>query len=515
MPRKRTITAVLLAMTLLPPAAAHGASLQPIGKFDEPIYVSSDPGNPNRLFVVEHKGTIVQVQNGAVSPFADVSSVVGCAGSCTGERGLLSIAPAPDFDTSGHLYIDYAQDEDGSIHVAELTATGDTAPLGSLRNVLTIQHPEESNHNGGQLQFGSDGYLYVSTGDGGGQQDEHHNAQKLSSLLGKILRIDPRQSGLLPYTVPPGNPFAGAPAPADTIWSYGLRNPFRFSFDRLTGAMLIGDVGESEREEVDYAAAPGLGAGADYGWNCWEGPILGPATDEGCATAPPGAFVQPIFDYPHSPPGGGKAFGSAIIGGYVVADPSLGDLYGRYLYGDWGTGQVRSFDLGDPYGTDSSEGIEVEDLYSFGEDSCGRVYTVSGSGQVSRITGTAANACLPAPAAPRGSTFLGIRAARRAVKRGSKALITSWVSPCNGRRGDRVRLYRGRRLVGGGRLSRACTVHFRPRIRHRATFRATIAEDAEYLGAVSRRLRIRIDHRKSTRRKAGARSLSGRPAAWP
>jgi hypothetical protein len=513
MPRKRTIAALLLAVSLLVPAAARAATLQPIDKFDQPVYVTSDPGNPNRLFVAEREGAIKQVQDGVVSTFADLSSAVGCVGECTGERGLLSIAPAPDFAASGHVYVDYAQNVDGSLHVAELTASNATAPLASLRDVITIPHPGENNHNGGQLQFGPDGYLYISTGDGGGEDDEHHNAQDLDSLLGKILRIDPRQSGVLPYTVPPGNPFGDATPPADAIWSYGLRNPSRFSFDRLGGGLAIGDVGQNAREEVDYAAAPGLGAGANFGWNCWEGTVAGPSESDPQCGSPASPFVESIFDYPHSDPGGGKAFGCAIIGGYVVADASLGDVFGRYLYGDLCTGQLRSFSLASPYATDRAEGIGVEELYSFGEDSCGRVYTVAGSGQVSRLTGTFANDCLP-PAAQKGSTFLGIRAAKRRVQRRSKVLLTSWISPCSGQRGARVRLYRGRRLIGSGRLGRACTVHFRPRILRRSKFRTTIAEDANHLGAVSRRLKIRIDHRRSTRRKARAGSVSG-TARWP
>jgi hypothetical protein len=244
--------------------------------------------------------------------------------------------------------------------------------------------------------------------------------------------------------------------------------------------------------------------------------MAGPGGDPGCAGAEPSAFVEPIFDYPHADPGGGKAFGNAIVGGYVVADASLGDLYGRYLYGDWGTGQLRSFSLAAPYVTDRAEGISVDRLDSFGEDSCGRLYTAAVGGEVSRLTGATAGACPTATPSPpaRGLTFLGIRAAKRRVERRSKVLLTSWVSPCSGRRGARVRLYRGRRLIGSGRLGRACTVQFRPRILRRSKFRTTIAEDANHLGAVSRRLKIRIDHRRSTRRKARAESLSGR-ARWP
>jgi glucose/arabinose dehydrogenase len=494
----RAIATALLALLLLGAASAEAASLQPVGKFEEPIYVTSDPSNANRLFVVERAGRIQQVENGVVSTFADIRSAVGCSAGCTGERGLLSIAPAPDFDSSGRLYVDYANNATGTIHVAELTAVGGTASIVTLRDVLAIPHSEESNHNGGQLQFGPDGYLYISTGDGGGGDDVHHNAQNLESLLGKILRIDPLPSGGQPYSVPPGNPFPTAAAPWNTIWSDGLRNPFRFSFDRLSGALTIGDVGQGAREEVDYASAPLLGAGANYGWNCREGLTVGPATDEGCAEASPTAFVNPVFDYTHEDPGGGAAHGCAIIGGYVVRDPSLGDLYGRYLYGDLCVGQLRSFELANPAG-DRSEGIHVENLNSFGEDSCGRLYTVSGDGQVSRLVGATPAVCqesIPAAAshAPHSPSYVGIRAVAGKVRHGGRASITAWVSPCKGRRGELIKLREGRRKLGSRYLSRACSVIFRPRIRHRGSFRASIGEDSAYVSAKSRKLRIRIEH---------------------
>jgi hypothetical protein len=491
------IATAFLALLLLGAGTAEAASLQPIGKFEEPIYVTSDPGNANRLFVVERAGRIQQIENGAVSTFADIRSAVGCSGTCTGERGLLSVALAPDFDGSGRLYLDYANNATGTIHVAELTASGGTASIVTLRDVLAIPHSEESNHNGGQLQFGPDGYLYISTGDGGGGEDIHHNAQNLKSLLGKILRIEPLPSGGQAYTVPPGNPFAAAPAPANTIWSYGLRNPFRFSFDRLSGALTIGDVGQEKREEVDYAPAPLLGAGADYGWNCREGLIAGPATDEGCTGASPTAFVNPVFDYTHKDPAGGPER-CAIIGGYVVRDPSLGDLYGRYLYGDLCAGQLRSLELANPL-SDRSEGIHVEDLNSFGEDSCGRLYVVSGEGQVSRLVGAAPAVCpesTPAAAshAPHSSSFVGIRAVAGKVRHGGRASITAWVSPCKGRHGELIKLREGKRRLGSRYLNRACSVNFRPRIRHRGSFQASIGEDSAYVSTKSRKLRIRIEH---------------------
>jgi hypothetical protein len=490
-----------MLLPLTAATAAQAATLQPIGNFAQPIYVTSDPGNPDRLFVVERGGRIELIQGGGVSTFADLSSVVGEC--CEGERGLLSMALAPDFDATGRFYVDYSPNgEPGEIHVDELTASGDSAGISTRRPLLSIPHPGAVDHNGGQLQFGPDGDLYISTGDGGGPNDKFHNAQNLSSLLGKILRIDPRQSGAQPYTVPAGNPFPAAAPPANTIWSYGLRNPFRFSFDRLSGDMVIGDVGQDEREEVDWAPslARGVvgGAGADYGWNCLEGSIAGPATDLECATPPTEGFTDPVFDYPHEDPSGGAAHGCAIIGGYVARDPSLGGLYGRYLYGDLCVGEIRSLDLKEPLVSDRSEGIHVDNLNSFGEDSCGRLYAVSGGGAVDRLVGAAPAACGPpsSPAAQRRRSFIGLHAGRRAIKRHRKATITAWVSPCQGRKGQPVRLFRGRAHIATKRLSRACTAYFHPRIARRSTFHATIAEDATDLGATSRNLKIKVARRR-------------------
>jgi hypothetical protein len=506
---RRAGTLLLLLAVLVPlalgAASAGALTLQSVGSFAEPIYVTSDPGNANRLFVVERQGRIIEVAGGATSVFADITPEVGCGGECGGERGLLSIALAPDFDSSGRLFVDYAEDEGtGAIHVAELTASGASAPAGSLRNLLTIEHPGASNHYGGQVQFGPEGDLFISTGDGGGANDEHHNAQNLSSLLGKILRIDPRPKGLLPYTIPPGNPFAGSPGAAPEIWSYGLRNPFRFSFDRASGDLWIGDVGQENREEVDHAAAPGLGAGANYGWNCREGRIAGPGTDTGCGTTPATAFTEPVFDYPHLDPGNGGAFGCAIVGGYVARGAGLGNLYGRYLYGDVCTGALRSFCPAAPATTDRAEGVAVEGLYSFGEDAAGRLYAVSGNGPVYRLTGFGGAAC-PAPAPPASQpsyqselipSSIAIRAVSRRVLRHRRALITAWVTPCKGRRGDPVTLWRGRAKLGARLLDRACSVHFRPRIDRRTSFRVSVGADDTYQAALSRKLTIQPRHRR-------------------
>ncbi len=495
----RWATAIAMLLSLSAASTAQAAALQTIGTFSQPIYVTSDPGNPDRLFVVERGGKVDLVQGGSVSTFADLSSLVEC---CEGERGLWSMALAPDFDTTGHFYVDYAgRETPGEIHVDELTASGDSTSIATRRPVLTIPHPEAADHNGGQLQFGPDGYLYISTGDGGGPDDRFHNAQDLTKPLGKILRIDPSPSGLLPYTVPPGNPFAGIPGDYKPIWSFGLRNPFRFSFDRLTGDMIIGDVGQDEREEIDFAASPASGAvggaGANYGWNCREGFIAGPETDLApgeCAAAAP-YLTDPVFDYPHEDPGGGAAHGCAVIGGYVVRDQSLGDLYGRYLYGDLCSGDLRSLNLQEPLASDRSEGIHIDNLNSFGEDSCGRLYTVSGDGEVDRLVGSAPAVCA-APPPERRFSFIGLRAAHRHVRRNRKATITAWVSPCEGRKGQPVRFYRGRAHVATKRLSRACTAFFHPRITHRSVFHAAIDEDITDRAATSRRLKIKAERRR-------------------
>lgn len=489
----RVAVATVVLLVLAGSALARAATLQQVGIFSLPMYVTSAPSDPDRLFVVERGGKVKQVQGGIVSTFADIGGSPNFA-CCGGEGGLQSVAMAPDFASSGRFYLFYTGTE-GEIHVAEMRASGATAPLSSLRDLLEIDHPEKSNHYGGQLQFGPDGNLYISTGDGGGSNDPFHHAQSLDTLLGKILRIDPEPASLLGYTVPTGNPYPGLPAPYDTIWNTGLRNPFRFSFDREKGAMLIGDVGQDEREEVDYAP-PGGAPKANYGWACREGLLTGPNAAEPECQGGPG-FVDPIFDYPHDDPGAGGSR-CAIVGGYVVRDPNLPDLVGRYLYGDYCGGSVRSFHPADPFATDRSEGLEMPFMTSFGEDACGRIYVASEAGRVSRLAGTDEVAC--PRAAPRARSFIGIKAQNGRVKRHKRAQITAFVSPCAGRRGEPVKLFRGRKHLGTRHLDRACSVRFRPRIIRKTNFRATVAEDANYEAASSRMLRIKILYRKARHR---------------
>ena len=490
----RAVGKIVLSLGLLLAlltGSARAASLQPIGSgFVAPVYLTSDPSDPERLFVVERGGTIQLLENGELKPFANLAPVV----VPEGEGGLLSIAMAPDFHTSGRLFVYYTGKETAleaatsppDIHVAELRASGSSASLSTLRNLVTIPHPDHTNHYGGQLQVGPEGNLFVSTGDGGGG-DPEENAQDLGSPLGKILRLDPDPSSGLPYTVP-DNPFVGTAGADPLIWSYGLRNPFRFSFDRLSGDIWIGDVGQDSREEVDFGAAPGPGRGANYGWNCREGSLEETVPPEpGCASA--GGFVDPVFEYANA-----TGFGNcAVIGGYVARGPGLADLYGRYVYGDLCVGELRSFSPAAPSATDRGEGLRVEGLNSFGEDACGRLYTVSGEGSVSRLVGPGGPACpvaAPAPT-PLSPSVVGIRALRRKVIRNRRALITAWVAPCKGRQGEPVTLWRGRKKIGTRRLDRVCTARFRPRISRRSGFRATVKASETYVAAISRKLTVK------------------------
>jgi len=490
MGRRATITALVWLLLVATPSSAGAMLTQKVGGlFPGAIQVTSDPGNPERLLVVDRNGRILQLQNGVTSVLANIEPQVNC---CEGEQGLHSIAPAPDFTTSGRIYLDYTGTEQpgGEIHVAEMLA-GNPA---SLRDLLKIPHPETTQkiHYGGQLQLGPEGDLFVSTGDGGPGNDGLYQAQNLNSLLGKILRIEPNPGGLPAYEVPVDNPFVGEPG-ADEIWSYGLRNPFRFSFDRLSGAMVIGDVGQAAREEVDYAPAPLRGAGANYGWNCREGLIPGPATDPECATAT--GLVDPVFDYVHDELDKRKAHGCAIIGGFVARDPQLPEVFGRYVYGDFCTGEIRSLDPSAPFATDRPEGISLGGLTSFGEDAAGRLYAVAADSVYRLVASPAAG-----PTQSRIQARVGIRAVSRPLKRNGRATITVFVSPCvrDKARSVEVALWRGRKKLQRRHLSRVCTASFRPRVPRRTQYRATLIEDPVYFAGESRRLTIKPQrpHRK-------------------
>jgi glucose/arabinose dehydrogenase len=350
--------------------------LKRIGNFDSPVYVTGAPGAPKLLFVVEQGGTIRVLKGDRKlgKPFLDISGLV----SFEGERGLLSVAFPPDYATSGSFYVYYV-DNAGNIRVDEFQRRSQTrAAAGSRRSVIEIAHPVNSNHNGGQLQFlGND--LYLGTGDGGSGGDPPNNAQNTESLLGKLLRIDPRPSGGRPYTVPSSNPFVGKPG-RDEIYSYGLRNPFRFSFDTVSAKaprIAIGDVGQNRFEEVDYTTVAAA-AGANFGWDALEG--FAPYREENSGTTDPGGTVKPIFAYSHD------RGGCSITGGYVVGDRALPGLYKRYVYTDYCDGELRSFipHLGRAR-SDRKLGVSVEEPGSFGVDDQGHVYITSLAGPVYRL----------------------------------------------------------------------------------------------------------------------------------
>jgi Glucose / Sorbosone dehydrogenase/RTX calcium-binding nonapeptide repeat (4 copies) len=402
--RARVLVLLLAAAGLLAVASpARAVSLQQIGNFPKsfvsPTYVTSLP-DPNQLLIVERRGTVQLWDGIAASTFLDIR---GRVNETAPEQGMFSVAVAPDYLTTGHIYAFYT-DENDNLQIDEFTASGTFAPASTRRNVLTILHPDSPDHNGGQLQFGRDGYLYLSTGDGDSAGPDDVDAQDASTLLGKILRIDPRPSGAAQYSVPPDNPFG------NEVWALGLRNPWRFSFDALTGALLIGDVGETQWEEVDYAA--GGGRGLNFGWNCREGP----APFLGCGPPSGSAFTQPIFAYSHD----ADQVCNAITGGYVVRDPNLTGLYGRYLYADLCAGEIRSIVV--PSGTgDRSEGLPpMPFLQSFGQDSCGRVYVAAADGSVFRLVGDTPTVCEPpTPVPTRAVTCAGLAATRTAGATGA------------------------------------------------------------------------------------------------
>ena len=302
---------------LLCPSSASALSLQKVGSFDAPTFVTSDPGDPNRLFIVERPGRIRLTEGGSTTTFLDIESIVQSPDDPGGggEQGLFSMAFSPDYATNHHFYVAYSGvddpsttgDESGDFHLDEFTSQGDSANPGSRRGVLTIEHSQTNDHYGGQLQFGPDDYLYASTGDGADEGDPPGNAQNLQTLYGKILRIDPEGASGRDYTIPASNPFVGI-AGADEVWSYGLRNPWRFSFDRLTGALTIGDVGRNSWEEVNYEpVSAGGGRGDNFGWNCREGAHdhTGPEAPGDGSPSPEcpsrvGTFTEPVFEYPHT-----------------------------------------------------------------------------------------------------------------------------------------------------------------------------------------------------------------------
>ena len=366
---------VLLSFaTLLPaPASAQvgvdiGLKLVASG-FSQPVAVRHAGDGSGRIFIVEQAGRIWIWDGSQVLPteFLDISTRVLSGG----EQGLLGLDFHPNYEANGVFYVSYNREPDGDTRVSRFSVSADSnvADPGSEVVLLTVNQPQ-TNHNGGDIHFGPDGYLYVMRGDGGGAGDPGNNAQDLTSLLGKLLRIDVSPSGS--YTIPPSNPFVGV-AGDDHIWAYGLRNPWRFSFDRATGDLYIGDVGQSQREEIDFQAQ-GSAGGQNYGWPCREGDVAFDPGRPGCG----GPYVEPILTYGHG-------LGCAVTGGYRYRGP-IASLQGTYVYGDYCSGRIW-FATRDGGGNWSSAIWQDTDLSisSFGEDEAGEVYVVDHNGAIHRF----------------------------------------------------------------------------------------------------------------------------------
>jgi len=468
--------AVALALAACAGDAPAQVRLTEVGSFAAATYVTSPPGDSRRLFVVEQGGTIQVVRDGVKldTPFLDIDPLVMSGG----EQGLLSMAFAPDYATSRKFYV-YYTGNDGNNHVAEFQrADLDRADPATARGVISFPHPTFSNHNGGQLQFGPDGYLYIGTGDGGSGNDPPNNGQNRESLLGKLLRIDP--SDPTGYAIPPDNPFAGSARPE--VWSYGLRNPWRFSFDRETGDLTIGDVGQNAREEIDFVpASAGRGAGVNFGWRCWEGTRRNTNVSPQCD---PPDDVFPVLEQSTS--------GSfcAIVGGYVVRDPSLGSLTGRYVYGDNCESRLRSAVLATPTAQgDDPTGHSVSGLTSFGEDACGRVYAVSFSA-VRRFEGTPPAECnLADPYADRAPPGLAVsgRRVQRILRQRGVVIGAACTEPCTVAASGAISIPGAARVFRLRRATRTLAAGARVRIKVRITKRTR----RPLRRALARRRRVR------------------------
>ncbi|OLC69911.1 MAG: hypothetical protein AUH78_22545 [Gemmatimonadetes bacterium 13_1_40CM_4_69_8] len=334
---------------------------------DDPLYLTAPPGDARR-FVVEQGGRIRIIRDGQVlaTPFLDLRDSVGAGG----ERGLLSVAFHPQFARNGWLYVNYT-DKHGDTRVKRFTVSADPdrADPTSGKQILFIAQPY-ANHNGGLVMFGPDGMLYVGMGDGGSGGDPHGNGQNKRTLLGKLLRIDVDRGD--PYAIPPDNPFVGAADARPEIWATGLRNPWRFAFDRATGLLYIADVGQNLWEELDIV--PASRSGVNYGWNVMEGAHCYGAG--GCdATGLP-----PALEYDHS-------YGCSIIGGFVSRGRASPSLDGQYFFSDYCQGWLRSITYQN--GRITSRTVwkvpRLGQVLSFGEDAAGEIYVLSDNGNVYRI----------------------------------------------------------------------------------------------------------------------------------
>lgn len=349
------------------PAGAEGApeprglTLQRVATLDQPIGMAVRTGD-EALYFAEKTGLVVALRDGEVdpTPVLDLSEEV----SQGGEQGLLGLAFSPGGE---RLYTNHT-DQDGNTQITEWTMRAGRADPASRRSVLVVEQPF-SNHNGGNIAFGPDGFLYIGLGDGGSAGDPMGNSQSLETLLGKMLRIDPRSSDGRAYGIPDDNPFVGTPDARPEIWALGLRNPWRYSFDRVTGDLWIADVGQGAREEINRQPA-GAG-GQNYGWDRLEGslPFEGDVPEDA---------TPPVFEY-------GRDRGATVIGGHVYRGRDIPELLGAYVFGDFYNSDLRALGRAGEDVRELELGVSVENLAAFGEDSAGELYALSLSGPVFKL----------------------------------------------------------------------------------------------------------------------------------
>jgi glucose/arabinose dehydrogenase len=382
------------------------------------VFVTHARDGTNRLFIIEQAGVIRVAQPGASSTtvFLDITSRVLSGG----ERGLLGLAFHPQYAINGRFFVYYTRQTDGALTVAEYHVTpgnpntADPASEIVFNGNFPIPHPGQANHNGGMMAFGPDGYLYMGTGDGGSGNDPPNNSQNINVLLGKMLRIDVNTpNGSIPYSSPPTNPFFGSTPGADEIYAFGLRNPWRWSFDRTTGQLVCGDVGQSAREEIDIIIN-----GGNYGWRVMEGMICNPSFNGGVCT-PPSGSILPIFDYTHS------AGRCSITGGYIYRGFRSTVPVSAYVYADYCTGEIWQLQSG----TNTLLIDAPLNITSFGEDEAGEIYVVGSNGTINRLAQT------PAPPACIYSLTATGQSVPQAGSEGSLTLQTAndcgWLAVAN------------------------------------------------------------------------------------
>jgi glucose/arabinose dehydrogenase len=367
----RAVVTVFTAVFLALPSSAGAQRLEPVTDgFVQPLTITHAGDGTDRLFVVEQRGTVQVVRDGVVAGrFLDLQART----RAQGERGLLGLAFHPAYAENGRLFVHYS-DTRGATVLSELRADPPDADLvdpATERVLLTMEQPY-GNHNGGQIAFGPDGYLYLGLGDGGSGGDPLEAGQDLGTWLGTILRLDVDADDGGPYAVPADNPFVGDPTALDEIWAYGLRNPWRFSFDRATGDLWIADVGQSAVEEVNRQSADSAG-GENYGWRTMEGDRCFDPPD-GCDAS---ALTMPVVAYAHA-----SGWGRSVTGGYVYRGDDVPALAGAYVFGDFVSGRIFVAEGSDDTWTARPLIDAGFRIAAFGEDEAGELYVADYSGGV-------------------------------------------------------------------------------------------------------------------------------------